>query len=77
MNNLPKRCYTETNGQQTLIINGHMGHYPVKLENNGDKPSSTNALNKMLGVTKEEVDIMVGGSMFGWNTPMVLGYKSV
>ena len=43
----------------------------VSPEEDSDIGWSAKSLNIMLGVSPEEEDVMVGGSMFGWDTPLV------
>ena len=71
LNHLPQRCYTtNAEGKTVMILQGESGYFPVR---NPLFPPAD--LNEMLGVSPEEVDVMVGGSMFGWNTPLVQDYK--
>jgi hypothetical protein len=75
MNNLPQRCYTTRHdGEVVLIINGQNGYFnglglvPDRLE----FPAPTSdQMNESLGVSPEAEEAMVGGSMFGWETPLV------
>ena len=78
LDHLPQRCYhQDSEGKLCLILKGQMGYFlPItsdQQEAEGMKLNGWNAyaLNSMLGVSPEEEDVMVGGSMFGWNTPLV------
>ena len=89
LEHLPKRCYaTNEDGQLIMILRGVMGYNLLIQENPMDRqdifadPKITNQkyadnTNISMGISQEEVDVMIGGSMFGWDTPLVLGYKSV
>ena len=75
MNNLPQRCYTTRHdGELVLIINGQKGYFTAPYFGEGTQPTSE-SLNLMLDVSAKEEEAMVGGSMFGWNTPLVQDYK--
>jgi hypothetical protein len=80
LDHLPQRCYhQDSEGKLCLIIAGMDGYYlPIPSDQDElEYGSQWNAeeLNSMLGVSPEEEDIMVGGSMFGWDTPLVQDYK--
>ena len=67
LNHLPQRCYTtNAEGKTVMILQGESGYFPVR---NPLFPPAD--LNEMLGVSPEEVDVMVWGSTFGWDTPLV------
>jgi hypothetical protein len=76
LNHLPQRCYTTRHdGEVVLIINGMDGYFPS--ESRTDNPINSNSMNEILGVSKVEEDVMVGGSMFGWDTPLVQDFINV
>ena len=67
---LPTRCYSKNaQGLLVMIHRGQMGYCTA-----GPDGETANALNAYLGVSPAGVDIMVGGSMFGWETPLVQDY---
>ena len=68
-NTLPLMCYAQTeNGENVIIHYGEKGYFKNTLRDDVDK------LNEDIGVTKEQADIMKGGSMFGWDIPLVTNY---
>ena len=68
-NTLPLMCYAQTeNGENVIIHYGEKGYFKNTLQ--GDVAE----LNEAIGVTKEQADVMIGGSMFGWNIPLVTDY---
>ena len=72
-NTLPLMCYTRTeNGDVVKIKYGEKGYFPTTWcsLNNID----ADLLNEIIGVTKEQADVMIGGSMFGWHIPLVTDY---
>ena len=80
LNHLPQRCYhQDSQGKLCLILKGQMGYFlPITsdqekadLEEVSALSDHADLLNQMLGVSPEEEDVMVGGSMFGWDTPLV------
>jgi hypothetical protein len=81
LEHLPQRCYTtNADGQLALILKGHMGYYlPIPSDqaeiNDKDLQWNAKCLNEMLEVSDEEVDVMIGGSMFGWDSPLVQDFK--
>ena len=88
MNLLPQRCYYQDSQKKLcLIVNGMEGYFlPIPSDQQecyefyaGDgsfDPSwDAGSLNEMLGVSPEEVEAMLGGSMFGWGCPIVRDYK--
>jgi hypothetical protein len=62
---LPERCYStlETTGQVICIVRGEHGYFPIYTRSTADK------LNEGIGVTKEQAEAMLVGSMFGWSVP--------
>jgi hypothetical protein len=92
LNHLPQRCYhQDSEGKLCLIIAGMDGYFlplasdqwTLRSENKISKAEdsdigwSAKSLNIMLGVSPEEEDVMVGGSMFGWDTPLVQDFINV
>ena len=68
-NTLPLMCYASlTDGETVSIHYGENGYFKNTLQ--GDVAE----LNESIGVTKEQADVMIGGSMFGWNIPLVTDY---
>lgn len=68
LENLPEFCYVEhtVTKKPVKVVKGVSGYYPLEQENFG---LTTNELNKALGVTKQQADAMLIGSMFGWDAP--------
>ena len=62
---LPEICYAELPGTTELILikRGERGYY--KADFKGD-PS---VLNARIGVSDEDAERMLAGSMFGWDCP--------
>ena len=62
-------CYASlTDGETVSIYYGEKGYFKNTL------PGDVAELNESIGVTKEQADIMKGGSMFGWDIPLVTDY---
>ena len=70
---LPPSCFhvLETSGELVLLKNGEQGYYPCTWStDNAEQNKRTAAYaNARLGISEIEVQAMVNGSMFGWNTP--------
>lgn len=65
-NNLPEFCYGEDTccpGVIVIFKRGVSGYFQTDLK--GDFME----FNKVLGVSREEVEAMRAGSMFGWDVP--------
>ena len=77
-NTLPLMCYASlTNGETVQIKYGAKGYFKDLLyTNQSHLKHSVEHLNENIGVTKEQADIMKGGSMFGWDIPLVTNYLS-
>jgi hypothetical protein len=70
---LPNDCFgiVPSSGELVFIVRGEKGYYP------SGKSTSDPAINRqieaasnaLLGVTRGQAEAMLGGSMFGWNTP--------
>ena len=62
---LPERCASrlQETGQPIVIVRGERGYYPMGTDFDVD------AYNKARGITAAQVEAMVAGSMFGWDTP--------
>ena len=75
-NTLPFMCYVKTENGETVVIQyGEKGYSKNAWCTNPDgEPRDAEELNKRVGVTEKQADIMKGGSMFGWNTPLVTNY---
>lgn len=64
-------CYydaTQINGSKRLVVIlkvGESGYYPVDVH-----PSNVHKLNKSLGVTNQQREAMMSGSMHLWTSPM-------
>jgi hypothetical protein len=72
LDHLPLECWTvNADGQCVMIVRGKMGYF---IMSDGGQEQADN-FNQASGVEPEEIDIMVGGSMFGWDTPLVQNYK--
>ena len=73
---MPEYCYalSNTTGELIRIMRGESGYYEVKDKGGesimGDQAEGMmNSMNSMLGVTPEQREAMVLGSMFGWDVP--------
>lgn len=64
-----KFCYArnEVTGKTILIKRGEEGYYEAI---KGYENLDPDKLNERLGVSKEEAEAMVLGSMFGWDCPV-------
>jgi hypothetical protein len=64
---LPEKsfAYLNTTGEIIMIKRGEKGYYPQP--NIQDR--YVDDLNNAFGVTKEQAEAMVAGSMFGWDVP--------
>jgi hypothetical protein len=70
---LPNNCFgiVPSSGELVFIVRGEKGYYP------SGKSTTDPAINRqievannaLLGVTRQQAEAMLGGSMFGWNTP--------
>ena len=60
---LPKIAFVNYHGKVVAVKRGEMGHYPVTTAYTADE------LNKVEGNTPLQVECMLNGSMFGWETP--------
>ena len=68
--NLPSSvATTNLDGKPIIIVNGESGYYLAGELFPIDK---YNAITK---ATKEEIDLMVAGSMFGFDIPAILNYE--
>lgn len=69
---LPEKCFSVSEYSNDLIevTKGHSGYSHVEKELGSLTPrEAADRLNRELGVTKEQEQAMVAGSMFGWATP--------
>lgn len=72
---MPEYCYalSNTTGELIRIMRGERGYYEVTDELGsitGDQAERMmNSMNETLGVTPEQREAMVLGSMFGWDCP--------
>ena len=75
-NTLPLMCYTQTeNGETVAVCYGDRGYFKnMACETPNGEQRDVAELNEDIGVTKEQADIMKGGSMFGWDIPLVTDY---
>lgn len=62
---LPEYCYSTSliDNKVIIIKRGESGYYPIETTRTAEE------LNSVIGVTKEQVEAMSVGSMFGWNVP--------
>ena len=79
---LPEHCFTIVDGQLVWIEYGVSG-YRVIPQDSALHPRpfisvdhSMAVLNERIEATPEKVDAMIGGSMFGWNIPLVQEFAS-
>ena len=77
-NKLPLMCYVFIAGNCPgyrigLIKRGVSGYYPTDFDsrtaNEEIVKMAVNDLNKKLGVSKEQGEAMIAGSMWGWDVP--------
>tara|TARA_R110000803_G_scaffold33773_3_gene73945 strand:+ start:589 stop:894 length:306 start_codon:yes stop_codon:yes gene_type:complete len=69
---LPRRAYTnDTKGITVEVRRGEMGYFLFT-----DCDMNPKLMNDSIGVSQEEADIMIAGSMFGWDTPLVQDYNN-
>jgi hypothetical protein len=67
LNHLPEKAYTNNeNGITVEVRRGEMGYFLFT-----DCDMDPQLMNDSLGVSPEEAEIMLAGSMFGWGIPMV------
>jgi hypothetical protein len=72
-NTLPLMCYASlTDGETVAIHYGENGYFKNTLWVGEQRDVAE--LNEAIGVTKEQADVMIGGSMFGLNIPLVTDY---
>jgi hypothetical protein len=65
-------CYAKNAiGETVLIRRGEMGYFKLSDERSMSsfQKIPIDRLNTLVGVTKEQADAMVAGSMFGWDCP--------
>ena len=68
--NIPEYCFTTVDGLTVLIKKGRTGYFDYS-----DSDCDAEALNESLGIDEELRDCMVGASMFGWDKPIITGYR--
>lgn len=69
---LPEVCYSADAGPGELVAikRGQMGYYPVDTyQEHWQAEAMAANKNRLLGVTAEQRQAMVIGSMFGWHVP--------
>ncbi len=74
LSRLPKRCFAVLPGRDQLIEvrRGDCGYYPWDVGDGTeqlDLQDIADGINARLGVTPEQVEAMLIGSMFGWHVP--------
>ena len=70
--NLPSSVATRNmDGDPIIIVNGDEGYYDFPLATD----DSIAKYNSIVGATKEEIDLMVAGSMFGFDIPAIANYE--
>lgn len=73
--NLKRKFFGRNPGsnEPIRVIQGEMGFYPLQFAGD-DSPESVDEkldrLNWIFGNTPEDVQIAIGCSMFGWDTPL-------
>jgi len=71
-NSLPERCYAilPSTGELIIITKGEQGYTSVNNKNNSREQNQklANGHNSEMGVSKAQVEAMLAGSMFGWQT---------
>ena len=71
-NDLPEICYTNSLADPEQVVavqQGKSGYYPLETRYTAEH------LNGALNIDPKAVDVMVAGSMFGWEIPAVTNYK--
>jgi hypothetical protein len=65
-NNLPELCYSRlvSTGEIIIIKRGEKGYHQTDLD---EKFTNADLLNKRRGITKQQEQAMVYGSMFSWD----------
>lgn len=70
---LPDLCYTNlpTSGELIIIKRDQQGYSPCGFASGSAAQDKATAdrLNSRAGITRQQVAAMIGGSMFGWDTP--------
>jgi hypothetical protein len=69
---LPEFCYAASAGEGVLsrIERGLSGHCPIdRFSSQEGAEKAAKHLNQRIGVTAEQAQAMVVGSMFGWHVP--------
>lgn len=70
--NLPEVCWavSQLSGELICIKNGEAGYYPSSWSTGSREQNQKIAeqCNQQRGITPLQVEAMVNGSMFGWNT---------
>ncbi len=56
-----------TTGEPIIITRGESGYRPLASE--CDAATAVRLFNEPLGITPEQVEAMLAGSMFGWDCP--------
>jgi hypothetical protein len=70
MRELPEKCATfNMDGKPIMIERGESGYMLMT------KDFDPDAFNKALDITEEEVNLMIVGSMFGWDVIAITKYE--
>lgn len=69
LSDLPEQCYAVIDGRLCIVTRGEKGYQraPVSAENSAANHELATLKNKELGVTPEQVKLLVTGSVIGWD----------
>lgn len=71
---LPHNCFyvLESTGELVCIVNGQKGYYNSDYSTDSTEHNKKTAayMNEKLGLTPFQVEAMVNGSIFGWDSPI-------